>query len=351
MIIKINILKSLFLGIILLSIKTYSQKFYVNTINIYPGIPPSNSVYKLDISSPSETSENFCLPTVTANEAYTDIAIDKDGYFYYVTSSGLLYKQNETRDGCEFLGDFSSNINSLTADSGNYLYATGSLGILYRYDMTSGVFSAIGNIPADQIPGGDLFFYENRLFLTTTGGIMEVNMVNPLQSCPFISLGIQYSSLYAGFSINYGTYSKAYVINNVSQNSVLYELDMVNHQIGSPIRTYNHRIYGATSSYSLTSSNSECTPTALNTQETRKKSIEFSVVNPSKNIIICKTDIERKQIASIRLYDNTGRLVRDFIHQNNLEHLDISGVSAGTYLLSMTTKKGETYTKKIIVVM
>jgi hypothetical protein len=347
----INILKSIFLGIILFSIKTYSQKFYVTTINVGPGISPSNSVYKLDVLSPSETSEAFCLPTVIANEGYTDIAIDKYANFYYVTGSGLLYRQNKIEGGCEFLGDFSSgDINSLTTDSENYLYAIGGLGILYKYDITSGVFSVIGNIPSDQIPSGDLFFYKNRLFLTTTGGIMEINMVNPQQSCPFMSLNIQYPNLYAGFSIDYGTYSKAYIISNVSQNSVLYELDMVNHQIGSPIRTYNHRIFGATSDYGITSSNSACTPTALNTQETDQKAIQFTIINPSRNTIICKTDIEKKQIASLRLYDNTGRLIKDFIGQNNLDRLDISGISAGNYLLTMTTKKGETYTKKVIVI-
>ncbi|WP_415325568.1 T9SS type A sorting domain-containing protein [Chryseobacterium sp. MMS23-Vi53] len=348
-----KILKSFSLGILLISIQLYSQEFYVNTINfpsVIPPIPPSNGVYKFDVSSPVETPESFCLPTMVTNEAYTDIAIDKFENFYYVTSTGLLYRKNKLESGCEFLGDFSNwDINSLVADSENFLYAIGTMGILYRYDSSSGTFSEIGNIPTGQISGGDLFFYENRLFLTTVGGIMEINMVTPSQSCPFMSIDIQYPSLYAGFSINYGTYSKAYIISNVSQNSTMYELDMINKQIGPPIRTYNHRIYGAATAYSLTSNNSTCSQTPLAVQENNTHDIFFSVINPAKNNIVCKTNIDRKQIISIRLFDNSARLIRDFSNQDNLENLEISDVPSGNYLLTVTTKKGETYTKKIII--
>ncbi|MCS4305161.1 T9SS type A sorting domain-containing protein [Chryseobacterium sp. BIGb0232] len=344
-----KILKSFFVGILLISTRLYSQEFYGNAININLAIPPSNSVFKFDVSTPAEIPEAFCLPTVDPTEGYTDMALDKFGEFYYVTSSGLLYRKSKTESGCEFLGDFSDGpINSLTADSENYLYAIGAFNKLYRYDTSSGVFSEIGEIPADIIPGGDLFFYENRLFLTTSGGIIEINMVNPLQSCPFISLDIQYPNLYAGFSVNYGTYSKAYVISNISQNSILYEVDMVNKQIGPPIRTYNHRIYGAATAYNLTSNNSTCSQTPLSTHENNVNNLYFNVINPTKNNIVCKTNIDRKQITQIRLFDNTGRLVKDFSNQNSLENLDISGITPGNYLLTVATKKGETYTKKII---
>ncbi|MCS3868261.1 hypothetical protein J3D55_001177 [Chryseobacterium ginsenosidimutans] len=37
------------------------------------------------------------------------------------------------------------------------------------------------------------------------------------------------------------------------------------------------------------------------------------------------------------------------MYQTDIESLDISGISNGNYLLTVSTKKGETYTKKIII--
>jgi len=341
----------------LISIKLSSQEFYVNTLIFGSGVYPTNSTVKLNVSNTSETTEATCPPTMITSEVYSDVAIDKFENLYYVTGSGLLYKKNKNDSSCQFLGDFTnSGINSLTADSGNFLYAIGgALNRLYRYDTISGTFSELGDIPANYTPTGDLFFYENRLFLTiststsvsTTSGLLEINMVNPSQSCPFMN--IQLSNLYAAFSVDFGTYSKAYIISSAGPISTLYEVDMVNKQIGNPIRTYNQTIYGAASIYNLTSTNSTCLQTPLNVQETIKKDKYFNIINPAKTNIICKTNIDRQEITQIRLYDNSARLIKDFSNQNNLEKLDISNISDGIYLLTVATKKGETYTKKIII--
>lgn len=342
-----KILKSLSLAILLFSVPANAQEFFVNTIDFGYGLPPADNVFRMNVLNSSEATESFCLPASAADAGYTDIALDKLNNFYYVTVTGLLYRYNKTDGTCEFLGDFSTgNINSLTADSANALYAIGTEGTLYKYDIPSASFSVVGDIQG-ATPGGDLFFYESRLFLTTTEGILEINMVNPSQSCPFINTGTQFQNLYAGFSVNYGTYSKAYIINVVSQNSLLYEVDMVNRQIGDPIRQYNHRIYGAATAYNLTSGNATCS--FLDTKETKSSPRHFDVVNPAGRTIVIKTDIGIHETASIRLYDLSGRMIRDFSHQDHLKDLDISGVSPATYLLTVTTKKGETYTKKIIV--
>ncbi|KAA0126364.1 T9SS type A sorting domain-containing protein [Chryseobacterium sp. SN22] len=343
-----KLLKSLSLVILLFSIQTTAQDFFVNTIDFGPGIPPSDNVYRMNVLNASETVESFCLPTGVIDAGYTDIAVDKLSNFYYVTSTGLLYRYNKQEGACEFLGDFSTgDINSLVADSENNLYAIGTEGILYKYDVIAAAFSVMGNVQG-VTAGGDLFFYESRLFLTITTGILEINMTDPSQSCPFINTGSQYPSLYAAFSINYGTYSKAYITSLAGQNSLLYEVDMVNKQIGDPIRMYNHRIYGAATAYSLTSGNASCSP-VLSTVETVSNHRYFDVINPSGSAIAIKTDIGIHEVTSIRLYDLTGRMIRDFPGQNHLQYLDISGVFPGNYLLTLTTKKGEIYTKKIIV--
>ncbi|MEG1666593.1 T9SS type A sorting domain-containing protein [Chryseobacterium sp.] len=325
-------------------------------MNSSVGSPLINQVYKFNINNSTEVSQNVCTPTANMN-SYSDIAIDSSNNIYYISQAGLLYKESTTTSNCTYLGDFSTNqgvtygSNSLTADSGNFLYALAGSNILVRYDTNTGVFSNLGIIPNSHTAGGDLFFYENRLFLLTTTGILEINMANPAQSCPFMDIYLP--KLYAGFSINYGTHSKAYILSNSINSSfqyisTLYEVDMVNKQLGNAIRTYNHNIYGAAASYNLTSTNSSCIP-ILSTEENNFDNDYLSVINPAKNNIIVQTNIKRSEIISIRLYDNSGRLIKDFSNHKNIESLDILGIPSGNYLLTLSTKNGKTYTKKIIL--
>ncbi|MBK1895402.1 T9SS type A sorting domain-containing protein [Chryseobacterium paridis] len=341
------ILKTLFLGAFFILIKIDSQEFYVDTtLNFTSNV---NKVYKLNVSNTSQVEETFCAPTNPANEVYTDIAIDVSNNLYYVTTSGSLYRKNSSNATCEFLGDFTNpygSIKALVSDSGPYLYAVGSPTKLYKYEISTGTFSYMGDLPAGQYIAGDLFFYNRRLFATTLTGILEINMNTPSASCPFINFGVL-SNLFSAFSIHYGSYSKVYVIGSSASGSTLYELDMINKVLGPPIRTYNYQINGAAAYYDLTGIESTCIPT-LGVNETNTTGIYFNVINPTKNNIICKTNIERDQITSIQLFDNSGRLIKDFSSQNSIEKLDISDLSHGQYLLIVTTKNGEKYTKKII---
>ncbi|OBW40294.1 hypothetical protein AB670_03361 [Chryseobacterium sp. MOF25P] len=348
-----EILKLTLISLLFNSTHIYCQEFYVNSS---VGSPLINQVYKFNINNSTEVSQNVCTPTANMN-SYSDIAIDSSNNIYYISQAGLLYKESTTTSNCTYLGDFSTNqgvtygSNSLTADSGNFLYALAGSNILVRYDTNTGVFSNLGIIPNSHTAGGDLFFYENRLFLLTTTGILEINMANPAQSCPFMDIYLP--KLYAGFSINYGTHSKAYILSNSINSSfqyisTLYEVDMVNKQLGNAIRTYNHNIYGAAASYNLTSTNSSCIP-ILSTEENNFDNDYLSVINPAKNNIIVQTNIKRSEIISIRLYDNSGMLIKDFSNQNNIVRLEISGIVSGNYLLSLSTKNGKTYTKKIII--
>ncbi|MDR6371727.1 hypothetical protein J2795_003949 [Chryseobacterium bernardetii] len=341
----------LFIGMLFIPASTYSQEFYVNTFFVINFTNFTNGVYRFDVSGPTEVPETYCTQNITANEISTDIAIDSNNNLYYVTNSGLLYRKKSTSSICEFLGDFTTGnaaANSLVADSGNYLYAAGTNpNALYRYDINNGTFTEIGNLSDGQTPSGDLFFYESRLFLTTADGIVEINLENPTQSCPFMAINTP--NPYAAFSIDYGTYSKAYLITYGNNTSTLSEIDMVNKQIGAPIRTYNHLIYGAAARYNLTSTNTTCSLTPLHTQETSASKTYFNVNNPANGKIICNTNIERNQMIAIQLFDNSGRLTKDFSSQNNIESLNISNLPDGVYILVVTTKKGEKHTKKIII--
>lgn len=339
--------KKIFWGVFFISIKLCSQQFYVNSIIGNN----TNKVFKLDVSNSNEIDEPFCPPNMgTYPETYTDIAIDGSNNIYYVTSTGRLYRKNSSTSNCDYLGDFTltnASITSLISDSGKYLYGSGSPNKLYRYDISTGTFTDLGNLPTGQFSAGDLFFYEGRLFLCTLTGILEINLANPSQSCPFMNLGS--SNIYAAFSVNYGTHSKVYVIRTFFADSAMYELDMANHQLGPSIKTFNHKVNGAAGIYDLTSTEATCTPTPLAVRETDASGIYFNVLNPVKNTIICDTNIDHREILAIQLFDNSGRLIKDFSVQNQIERLDVSGVLKGNYLLTVTTKKGQTYTKKIII--
>lgn len=341
----------LFIGILFIPLSAYSQEFYVNTFSVVNFTNFTNGVYRFDVSGPSEIPETYCTQNITANEISTDIAIDSNNNLYYVTYSGLLFRKKSTNSICEFLGDFTPGnaaANSLVADSGNYLYAAGTNpNALYRYDMNTGIFTEIGNLSDGQTPSGDLFFYESRLFLTTTDGIVGINLENPAQSCPFMTINTP--NPYAAFSIDYGTYSKAYLITYGNNTSTLSEIDMVNKQIGAPIRTYNHLIYGAASRYTLTFTNTTCSLTPLHTKENSASKTYFNVNNPANGKIIFHTNIERNQMITIQLFDTSGKLIKDFSNQTNIEGLNISNLPDGVYLLAVTTKKGEKHTKKIII--
>lgn len=340
-----------FIGILFIPASTYSQEFYVNTFSVINFTNFTNGVYKFDVSGPLEVPETSCTTNITTNDISTDIAIDSNNNLYYVTNSGLLYRKKSSNTICEFLGDFTTGnaaANSLVADSGNYLYAAGTNpNALYRYDINTGTFTEIGNLSDGQTPSGDLFFYESRLFLTTTEGIVEINLENPTQSCPFMTINT--ANPYAAFSIDYGTYSKAYLITYVNNKSTLSEIDMVNKQIGTPIRTYNHLIYGAAARYNITSTNTTCSLTPLNTKETFVSETYFNVNNPATHTMLCHTNIPRNEIISIYLFDNSGKMIKDFSNQKNIEGLNISDMPDGIYLLAVTTKKGEKHTKKIII--
>lgn len=342
------LLKKIFWGVFFVSIQLHSQQFYVNSVLTMGN--NTNKVYKFDFSNTIQIDEPFCPPTMGPYpETYTDIAIDASNNLYYVTTLGLLYRKNYSTSICEFLGDFTTtnaSIKALTSDSGKYIYGIGSPSKLYRYDIITGTFTDMGNLPTGQYVAGDLFFYERRLFVSTTTGILEINMMNPSQSCPFMTLGL--SNIFATFSINYGTYSKAYVILSAFASSTLHELDMVNQQLGPPIRTFDHMVNGAAAIYDLTSTSSSCT-LSLNTQESIVNDVYFNVINPVNKNIICKTNLKREQITFIRLFDSSGRLIKDFSNQSNIENLEISNISSGTYLLTVSTKNGETYTKKLII--
>jgi len=243
-----------------------AQTFYANSINY---VPLQNQTLMLDLSNCNTPLINTCPPTnnvVQAFEAqYTDIALDINGNFYYVSGWGSLYTRNiNNPSSCQFLASFGVTINALVADISGVIYAAGNNGgvcSLYKYDPATGVFSTIGNFPPNYFSAGDLFFYEGRLFLTCTNSnftqayLIEVNIADPMKSCYY--MGLQNLQAYGAFSINYPSYSKAYIISttfisNNNYQAFLYEIDMASRTVGAAICTYPYAINGAASVYHYT---------------------------------------------------------------------------------------------------
>lgn len=349
-------MKKIFYILLVVSIQSYSQSFFVNTVDNTQLI---NNVYKFDFSNSNEITETICPPTNNIGQyfenTYTDIAIDKNNSIYYVSGWGSLYKKKFNDSTCHYLGKFApivGTVNSLVADNSNFLYAAGNLngvGVIYKFDTTSGVFYEIGNLPLNYLPSGDLFFYSNSLFLACVDTsnsnpcIIEVNMINPSKSCLYMNIN---NEALGAFSIDYGSSSKVYIItSDLANSSSIYEVDMLNKKVGNLINSFNYIAYGAASKYALTSTNSICGSSAID--ENIKNKFYININNPARNSIIINTNIDTRDVSSVYLFDITGKLIKNF--NTSSTDLDISNISDGIYMLILNTRNGEKYSKKVII--
>lgn len=338
----------------------YTQEFYINTVD---NTQLENDVYLVNVSNSSQELQALCPPTNNTQQyfenTYTDIAIDYQNNTYYVSALGSLYRKNFLDSSCEFLGKFAESvgtINALVADSNNFIYAAGNLnsvGTLFRYDIILDEFSQLGNLPDHYIPAGDLFFYNDRLFLTSIDTttlescIIEINMVEPELSCYYMTLNDFVA--YGAFSVNFGSYSKSYILtdwNNNNEYSSLIEIDIENREILNTIRNYNHRVYGAAAYYNQTSTNSICVNFDVN--DFNGSDLYFNLINPTSNNLVFTTNIELSSIKTIGVFDIQGKKVTTFntINHNNL---DVTHINTGFYIVEVLTDSGKIITKKLII--
>jgi hypothetical protein len=197
------------------------------------------------------------------------MAIDTMGNLYWVSVEGALYtsKLNDSAS-CQFLGVFDndSDIQGLVANVSGDILAIGTNGYnnrtkLYEYQPKTKKFTTLGVLPYGFIASGDLFFYEGRLFYTSTSFLVEINLHTLSESCNYMSLGD--INPYAAFSIQNGTCSEAYVVGNTGGISSLYKLDLYSKTISEPICTYPFYVNGAASVYNYLPSiidSNECLP-------------------------------------------------------------------------------------------
>ncbi|WP_417352145.1 T9SS type A sorting domain-containing protein [Flavobacterium alkalisoli] len=336
---------------------SFSQSFFINSTN-YAGT--ENYIYEIDLNTLTQEEIYACPTTNSDNQVfemrYHDIAVTQS-HIYYCSAWGSLYRKSITDDlSCEYLGTFNIAINSLCSDGSNYIYAAGfqnGESYIYKYNITTGVFSFMGYLPNEIIPAGDLFFYQNRFYVTTKNwdlpscGIYEINMQDVNNSCNVMSLGNLQA--YGAFSIDFGIYSKAYILvfDQGTVTGTVYELDMEQYELGEPIYQINNSyITGAAAVYERTSLNSVCG--VLGLPDTEQAGNYMNIANPVTNKIEIETNIDQNDILESRLFDISGRIIRDFSNKS-FDEFYVSGASSGTYILELKLSTGQKISKKIII--
>jgi hypothetical protein len=346
----------LILFFVLISLQANTQSFYVTApVNF----PVGNKSFELNVSTCDTLPVYVCLPTNNISQypenQFTDIAVDNNQNIYYVSGWGSLYSRslNDTVS-CQYLGSFgnSNSINAMVADSSGDIYAAGNMGgvcTLFKY--SAGIFSTVGNLPPGCFSAGDLFFYEHRLFLTctdtflTSSYLTEVSLPDPQQSCYYMDLlNLQ---PYGAFSIRAGPVSNAYIIcTNNPTSSSLREIDITNQTIGAPICTYPFLIGGAATYYNLTSNNTSCDSIEGIYNAAHSLIPYMNIQSPVSDLIRLQTNIDRSEFKNLYLFDIAGKKIKDFSEESFPGNLNVSDISAGIYILQLTTTKGAVYNQK-----
>jgi hypothetical protein len=343
-----------------LGIAANAQSFYTHTVS-YP--ETQNHLYQISLSDYSMTELFSCEPTNNAGQApelvYTDIAID-DNSIYYVSSWGSIYRRNiADNDSCEFFDSTIRFINSLAVDTGNFLYAAGyenGEGYVYKYDIANNNMVLLGNLPYGLVPSGDLFFYKGHLLLTATKAdnqtmsfLYEININAPEDSCEHMNFG-NYQS-YGAFAIGDASATKAYILtcaNGEPTTTSLREIDIENKVIGPVLHTFNEVFLGAGVSYSNVSTNVVCGVLGLNENYTDAPFIRTNNPVHSNQKLEIYTNIDYESITSIRLFDITGKQVKNFNYKKSSD-LNISDIASGNYVLEFNFVTGEKMTQKLII--
>jgi len=333
-----------------------SQEFFVNTYE-YPDI---NKLWSVNAESGDMTYISSCEITNISGGGWEyhigDMAVDINQNIYFVSLAGSLYKSaSGGTENFEYLGSFPlAIINALVTDADRMIYACGltnGVYTLFSYNIETGEFATIGNLPENFISAGDLFFYKKSLFITCNGPgytstfLGEINMVDPQQSCYHMDM-----DLIPGFGIAVVTIDDSetvYMITSENEGSVnrIREIDMDAQTISEPLHEYTFDINGAAAFYNKTSLSSTCSGPTAGISGTIKNQY-LNIINPVQGAIKVSTNISTDEFLSIGLFDMAGRKINDFA---TIALLDVSVISAGTYVITFTQKSGSVLNRKIII--
>ncbi len=335
------------------SIYLKAQSFYVVSQR---DVPLISKTFILNTNSCDSILAYTCLPSnnilqVPENQ-YTDMAVNNQ-YIYYTSAWGSLYRKNlGDTTSCQYLGSFNNlTINALIVDSNNVVYATGQQnGICYLVKYHTGIFTNLGNLPTGFFSAGDLFFYNDRLFMTgtdsnlTSGYIYEINISNPSASCLYMNLpGMQ---AWGAFSIDNGSGTDVYVTDVQGSTSLLVKINMQNLTISPVICSYPFAINGAGTYYKLSGGISNCNITsALNYQNNNSYFFTASCLADQLKI---NTTIDPARIKIISIIDIGGKEIKHLKISDKEALIKVHDISEGIYILRLTTVEGEIYNQRFI---
>jgi len=248
-----------FILITALSADLKSQTYYVNVLRD----PLDNRTYAINIQTHDTIRLFTCQPTNDTSQyfqnVYGDMAMDNNQNLYYVSEWGSLYKRSLTDTSCHFLGSFGHTVNALVADAnGDVLAAGNGTGgcTIYKFTAASNSFSTVGKLPTTFFSSGDLFYYENSLFLTSTNAtftssfLIKIDLSNLSSSCFYMDL--PNLRPYGGFTVANPT-PRAYLLSydgtSPSYSTVLYEVNLVSRTLSPALYTFPFGVMGAATDY------------------------------------------------------------------------------------------------------
>ena len=337
-----------------------AQNFYVS---VPVNVPLGNKVFELSINDCYTALQQFCRPTENITQfpenQYIDIAIGKQNVAWYMTGSGNLYKgQVNDSTNCRYIGNIvgaTGSANSLVVDSAGVVYAAGWINgsaQLLKYDSASG-FSNLGSLPIGMISNGDLFFYKHRLFLTSGDmkqpkSLVEVSLPDPSKSCSYMSLNLGGAEPYGAFSLTDGQQSRAFIVAVDQQlESSLIEIDIPGKRLLPPLCKFPFAITGAAAYYSLTAAHTTCSTTTTGISEPRT-STHYSIVSPVRDMLEIRDNAEGETISSLKLYDISGRMVKELATDRFPLKWDVSDLASGHYILLLSTKSGNHFAERVV---
>jgi gliding motility-associated-like protein len=228
----------LLLFFVLLAESSYTQNGTFITLN------SGGSFTRVTIgaSGCSSTPLNLCN-NFNGNNPLS-IALDSN-ILYVVDNRGFLYKNILTPigtiGGCTGLGQFANN------SQGYFGLTVGPNGIVYTafgsdieiYNPTTNTFSVLGTLPNGWRIGGDLLFYQGRLFEAVTNGglnsLIEVNLNNIASSSLYMNFNSG-SNVFGFASVTQNcALNQTYAISNNGSSTDIYTVDMTNKTQASTI--------------------------------------------------------------------------------------------------------------------
>lgn len=158
----------IFISFLFLAMSLRAQSIYVSSIQ--------GGLFRLDIESCT-----YDFVTHVQSEVF-DISFHPNGNLYGISGEGVLYEIDTLSGAISVIHQFRDQwFNSLTIARDGRIYATGSGGDLWSYDLESGVETNYGNFGYSAT--GDLTFYDGHLYVAISlNRIVLINLEDPSTS-------------------------------------------------------------------------------------------------------------------------------------------------------------------------